>query len=233
MTRRELLAILAGTPNVWAAADFWNRKPVSEWSSAEIVQLLSASPWARTMNIAVPNTGLAAGAADPSSQNGQRDPTSAPAGAASVPLEKRRSGPGRGHIIVRWESAAPLRDARKTRLPAEFAGHYVVSVEGIDPSMLMRPNLKEEAPKEMSLEEQAARLKEGATLELRGKDSLPAGAINSTGRFDKVWWFGFSRELLPVTAADRDLAFAIKSGAVRFRADFTIKEMNYKGALAL
>jgi hypothetical protein len=234
MTRREWLGVTGlACRNLWGAGDFWNRKPAAEWTSAEIVQLLSASPWARTMNIAVPNTGIAEGAANPANQNGQRDPTSAPAGATSVPLEKRRSGPGRGHVIVRWESAAPLREAMRTRLPAEFADHYVISVEGIDPAMLARPNLKEGPPADMPLEEQSARLKEGALLELRGKDPLPAGIVNSTGRFDKVWQFGFSRELLPVTAADRDLAFSIKAGAVRFRADFILKEMKYKGVLAL
>jgi hypothetical protein len=235
MTRREWMAVAtaAVSREAFAATDFWNRKPVAEWTSAEIVQLRSASPWARTMNIQIATTGLAEGTADPSSQHGQRDPTSPPSGTASIPMgEKRKSGPARGHIIVRWESAAPVRDAMRTRLPAEFDGHYVISVEGIDPGMLARPNVKEGIP-ELSLEEQGVRLKEGAQLELRDKEPLPAGIVTSTGRISKIWWFGFSRELFPITTADRDLGFAIKSGAVRFRADFPLREMMYKGALAV
>jgi hypothetical protein len=235
MTRREWMAVAAAavSRDAFAATDFWNRKPVAEWTSAEIVQLRSASPWARTMNIQIATTGLAEGTADPSSQHGQRDPTSPPSGTASIPMgEKRKSGPARGHIIVRWESAAPVRDAMRTRLPAEFDGHYVISVEGIDPGMLARPNVKEGIP-ELSLEEQGVRLKEGAQLELRDKEPLPAGIVTSTGRISKIWWFGFSRELFPITTADRDLGFAIKSGAVRFRADFPLREMMYKGALAV
>jgi hypothetical protein len=98
--------------------------------------------------------------------------------------------------------------------------------------MLARPNVKEGIP-ELSLEEQGVRLKEGAQLELRDKEPLPAGIVTSTGRISKIWWFGFSRELFPITSADRDLGFAIKSGAVRFRADFPLREMMYKGALAV
>lgn len=120
----------------------------------------------------------------------------------------------------------------RTRLPAEFDEHYVISVEGIDPAMLVRPNIKEGTP-DISPDDEAARLKEGARLEVHGKDPLPAGIVTSTGRFSKVWWFGFSRELLPITVSDRDLGFSIKSGAIRFRAGFPIKEMIYKGVLAV
>ena len=192
MTRRGWLraAALAGAGPAWAGPnDFWNRKPAAEWSSAEIVQLMSVSPWAKSINISLPGTGLAAGAADPSSQAGQRDPTTTAGGARGPDISesRRRSGPPKGHLIVRWESAAPLREALRTRLPAEFDGHYVISVEGIEPSMLVRPNTKDGSLPEISPEEQQLRLKEGARLEAKGKEPLPAGVIDSTGRFRKTW----------------------------------------------
>ena len=233
------MAAAAGTAlaqgDARGANDFWNRKPAAEWTSAEIVQLLSVSPWARSINVQLPGTGLAAGAADPSQQAGQRDPSTAAGGAPPPPLgeSRRKSGPARGQIIVRWESAAPVREALRTRLPAAFADHYVISVEGIEANMLVRPNTKDGVLPELSPEAQAARLKEGALLAVRGKDPLPAGVIDSIGRFRKTWRFGFSRELLQLTLTDRDLEFSIKAGGVRFRADFQIREMMYRGALAV
>jgi hypothetical protein len=238
MTRREWLcaAALLGGERAWGAAnDFWNRRPAAEWTSAEIVQLLSVSPWARSINIALPGTGLAAGAADPSQQAGQRDPTTTAGGARGPDIteSRRKSGPPKGHLVVRWESAAPVREALRTRLPAEFDGHYVVSVEGIDPSMLVRPNTKDGSLPEITVEDQLSRLREGARLEVKGKESLAAGVVDFTGRFRYTWRFGFSKELLTLEPADRDLGFSIKAGSVRFRADFAIKEMMYRGALAV
>ena len=32
---------------------------------------------------------------------------------------------------VRWESAKPIMDAMKSKLPENFANHYVISVNGI------------------------------------------------------------------------------------------------------
>ena len=218
-----------------AATDFWNRKPASEWTSAEIVQLLGASPWARTLNIAVAVGGIAEGAANPANQSGQHDPSTAAGGAMPPPIDdrKRRSGPARGSVIVRWESAPPVRDALRTRLPLEFEDRYVISVEGIDVSMLTRPNSRDGIAPELTLEEQALRLKEGARLGARGKDSVSAGMIDSIGRIRKTWRFGFAREFLPLTAADRDVTFSIKAGGIRFQVDFKIQTMIYKGALAL
>ena len=242
MTRRQWLEAMvqmgaagAAAGQLFAAADFWNRKPVGEWTSAEIVQLLAASPWARTLNIAVAVGGIAAGAANPALQSGQRDPSTSAGGAPPPPLEdrKRRSGPARGSVVVRWESAPPVRDALRTRLPEEFADHYVISVEGIDTSMLVRPNSRDGEAPDLSPEEQASRLKDGARLAVKGRDSLPAGVIDAIGRVRRTWRFGFARELLPISASDRDLVFSIKAGGVRFQVDFKVQDMRYKGTLAL
>ena len=230
-----MASIGAAGDGLWAAADFWNRKPASEWTSAEIVQLLGASPWARKLNIAVAVGGIAEGAANPANQSGQRDPSTTAGGAMPPPIDdrKRKSGPARGSVIVRWESAQPVRDALRTRLPLEFEDRYVISVEGIDVSMLARPNSRDGIAPDLSLAEQSLRLKEGARLEARGKDSVPAGLIDSIGRIRKTWRFGFAREFLPLSSADRDVTFSIKAGGIRFQVDFKIQAMIYRGALAV
>ena len=61
LTRRRLLAWTTGAAfraRAYAfASDFWNKKDPSEWSSTEVHQLLTKSPWAKRVTADAPGGG--------------------------------------------------------------------------------------------------------------------------------------------------------------------------------
>jgi hypothetical protein len=104
-----LIAALGAAPALLTARDSWETKDPSTWSDEEILTLTSKSPWAR---LAVPE------------YKGADDPVG-----GVIPGEKSgRPESGTRNIGVRWESAQPVLDALKTRIPPEFEGHYVLGI---------------------------------------------------------------------------------------------------------
>ena len=111
-------------------------------------------------------------------------------------------------VTVVWASAKPLLDALKSNFPPDFANHYVISISGL-PS-----NAK-------SLT---------ATLQTKNKESVGAGGIETTRNATS---FAFSRELLPLSPADKEVTFALEADGFSVRARFDLKEMVYRGVLAV
>jgi hypothetical protein len=46
-------------------------------------------------------------------------------------------------------------------------------------------------------------------------------------------WFGFSKEFMPLTPADRDVVFSLTTAQLALKASFSPKEMLYLGKLAV
>src|SRR5579884_1871353 len=122
---------------MFAASDFWNRKQPSEWTEEEVHRLMSKSPWAKEVNAgAQPDRrGLtgAPPAPDVSGGGPGRGMTGVPGGYDIGYGEERRQRGARPAtaVTVRWESAQPILEATKEKLPAEFNGHYVLAVVGL------------------------------------------------------------------------------------------------------
>lgn len=197
----------AGRP-LSAASDFWNKKPASEWTPDQVLQLATRSPWATRARV-LPKAG--------------RDKGSTRTFGPDV-AGGRGGGRGTGpesvvaveEVRVVWESAPPLVDALKTAFPSNFANHYVVGVEDL-PS----PG----RGKKLALEGIAANL-------AKGRDSVDAGAAGVL-RGGTVAIFGFSKELLPLTAQDKEVIFSLVTDGYSIRARFDLKEMRYRGMLAV
>ena len=136
-------------------------------------------------------------------------------------------------VTVRWESALPLREALKNQLPEDFANRYVISVNGL-PLGGRRRRIDDDNSSGGS--ESAAdlldRLKSGATLQAKGKEPLQPGVIQRTPAEDG-FLFGFSKDMLPLTAGDRDVTFTLDTGTMTLKARFDPKEMLYRGQLAI
>jgi len=84
------------------------RKSASEWTEEEIERLLTKSPWAKEADAEMDSAGMS-----PTEGGG-------PGGGPGVP--GRRSGPGaafRIKALVRWESAAPIREASRRQFPSD------------------------------------------------------------------------------------------------------------------
>lgn len=191
-----------------AASGFWNKKNPADWTSDEILQLATRSPWATKARV-LPKPGRDKGSTQ----------TVAPDVAGG-----RGGGRGTGpeplvaveEVTVVWESAPPLVDVLRTTFPSDFANHYVIGVHDLPAP-----------PKGQSV----TRENLSATL-TRGRDSVDAGAID-TIRGRTVVIFGFSKELLPLGLQDKEVTFSMVAEPYSVRARFDLKEMRYRGMLAL
>jgi hypothetical protein len=76
-------------------------------------------------------------------------------------------------------------------------------------------------------------LQSSATLEAKGREPEQPGVIRPVPRIPGTYLFGFSKELLPLTANDREIVFTLKTALLSVRAKFDPKEMVYRGQLAV
>jgi hypothetical protein len=216
VTRRT--ALIAGMAGVLgtvrqtaAAGPFWDTRPASQWTAAEISGLATRSPWAK--EVAAQYRASLEGMAPPPQSEPMQGRGEAKVGECGL-VPCGAIMPGR--VVVVWESAQPMREALHPLIPNQFNGRYVISVRGLE--------------QEISLE----RLEQGAELSAKGKSPIQTGVV---AQRNATYLFGFSRELMPLDASDKDVRFSIKTGpnlsATLVQATFNPKEMIYRGALAL
>jgi hypothetical protein len=197
---------------VFAGTPFWNGKDPSTWTEEEIVMLTSKSPWTRE---AVPD--IIKNAEDPTGGSVLGESSGGKMGRRRAPLT----------VIVRWESAQPILDALRAPLPADFAGHYVLSVTNLPLAPVRRAGRGGDAAPDDSLD----RIQNGTTLEVKGKETVEAG-IARRSHIGSIL-FGFSKEQLPLTPSDREIVFALNTQILSLKTKFDAKEMIYHGKLAV
>jgi hypothetical protein len=195
---------------LFAGTEFWNAKDPSTWTEEEIVILTTKSPWAREAIADIKHTD---------------DPTGLSSGQGADSQKSRRAPSVK--IIVRWESAQPIRDALRAPLAADFDGHYVVSVTNL-PTAGARPSGR---GGEATANDTLDRMQNGATLRVKGKDPGEAGIVRKT-RIGSVL-FGFSRDYLHLSPEDREITFSLDTDQFSLKTKFDTKEMMYHGKLAV
>ena len=218
--RRTLGSALWLTSRAWGAGDFWNRKEHAAWTTDEILLLTTDSPWARDIR---PNLKAKGGAKAEDGISAVRDPTTGAFRGGSS--DGGRTGEKPPSVIVTWESALPLFEALKYRLPADFVNHYVIGVKDL-------PILVDAGPRRQSSEQLVDWLKNSATLRAKSKDPVQAGVV-ATSRGGTMVLFGFLKELLPLSEKDKEVTFALDTNQLAVKAKFDPKEMMYRGKLAL
>jgi hypothetical protein len=203
--------LLCAVESLPAASDFWNKKDSSAWSSDEIMQLATKSPWARDARV-LPRPGRDRGGFNDqvpdlaeSSQQG-RGAGKKPGEVAIVPVEE---------VTVIWASAQPIVDALRFHLPPDFADHYVVGVNDLP---------KSEGGRKVDPDSIAA------TLQLHNGKSVGSGGI-LPGK--QTTLFAFSKELLPLSAADKEVLFSLETSEYTIKTYFNLREMIYRGKPAL
>lgn len=242
-TRRTWLraagAAMASTAlPLFAAQDFWNKKPVSAWNEQEIAQLLSRSPWSKEINAEFTDDSGFGVAGEGTPSIGRGGLLGAP-GANGGTRERAGGAKRREPVTIRWESAQPILDAMGRPLPGAMAGRYAISVSGLPLGVMQKrrrsgagPAMVEDggtSPRDRMIEELMA----AATLEARGKEPAQPGVVLPMKGAVATYLFGFSKELLPLDAHDRDILFTLKTAFIALKARFEPKEMMYRGQLAL
>ena len=193
------------------ASDFWNKKDSSAWSTDEIMQLATKSPWARNARV-LPRPGRDRGGFDNSapelsagSQQG-RGAGNRPGEVAVVPVEE---------VTVIWASAQPIIDALRFHLPPDFANHYVIGINDLP---------KAEGGRKVDTDSMVA------TLQLHDGRAVQSGGM-LPGKDTTL--FAFSKELLPLRAADKEVLFSLETSQYTIKTYFNLREMTYRGKPAL
>lgn len=224
---------MAGAGLAWAASgDFWNKKPLAEWTQDEIDKLLTKSPWAREVT-AQRTVQRQDGTASPGGTPGQYPgsgggypPTIGMPRIGGIGMPRR--GPGGGNPrgqrtvsrqgTVRWESAKPILEALKTKLPESMSNRYVISVSGF--------------PAPGSGEDRLDELKQATTIQPKGKEIAQAGVVEKNGS-SSDWLFGFSKDAITLTTDDKEVEFMTRIGRFLVKTKFNLKDMLYHGELAV
>jgi len=132
-------------------------------------------------------------------------------------------------IIVRWDSALPIRLASKSS-PEGVAEFYLIFLSGL-PMMGGRSRRSEEGPDPGTI---TAGLKDKTSLQRKGKDPIFPERIETIQNSDQEGiLFTFARHPDSIALADKDVTFVTTMGPLRIKAKFTLKDMMYQGRLEL
>ena len=258
LTRREVftLAAAAGV-TTWGrlyafSSDFWNKKDPSEWSSEEIEQLTTKSPWAKEASAQYSQEpgegggmggGRGGGMGYPGGggMGGPRVGGMGWPGGGGMGGGRRRGGGQSAQSVkgtVRWESAKPILDAVKTPLPEAFAGHYVISTSGFPLYGGRRRRSQDDSDANSSnssesTEDMIDRLKGLTYLEPKGREGVQPGVVQQQASSGSSILFGFSKELLALKPDDKEVTFSTRLGRLNVKAKFSLKDMIYQGQLAV
>jgi hypothetical protein len=224
ITRRFLLAISPSAivgmrASAFAPGDPWNDKKPESWSQKDVHQILTKSPWAKEVAIDF-------GDADGGPPGGGGPAGGGPPGGALG------GGPGSMpeiRIVVRWDSALPIRLAAKNS-PEGVAEYYMIFVSGL-PMMGGRFRGSSEAPDPGTGTE---RLKDKTSLQRKGKDPIFPERVEMVRTSDQEGiLFTFPRSSDPIALVDKDVTFVTAVGPLRIKARFSLKDMVYQGRLEL
>ena len=140
----------------------------------------------------------------------------------SVAVAKNSSLP-RGSVIILWESAAPVSDA-KTRLAIAVSP----TTQASDPviiQMIAHPLLREINTTAISMRQM---IKESAALLRNGKDRVEASDVSFIETNEAIARFFFPRQQT-IQAGSKDLVFRFEMLDTLVEAKFSLKDMAYRG----
>jgi hypothetical protein len=251
-TRRQWLRAAAVWPAcltaLGAQKEFWDRKDPAAWSDDEKQILLSQSPWAQAglMRIKVEkNQRPASGNGESGTPNaGMPDtrPGARRGGTQGVPIGGPKAppvpeaNPGQSvqfRVLARWESAAPVRLAGGPETPDLNGEFYVIRLQGL-PLMLPPKAKPGEAAAPDPNEGALQAIKANSRLERKGKPDIPCSRLfaGSGEKANQILLY-FPRGADPITVADKLVTFETRLSLFHLSLRFPLKEMIYKGELAL
>jgi len=228
VSRRGVFAVVAGFLGASLQAespdeDFWNTKPPESWSTEEIEELTNKSPWARPVTAQVkgysPLSGAGAGGGGRRRGGTMSQSTARGAGANSGDSSPKFQG------VVRWASAKPIRLALKLEFPASLAEHYVISVSGL-------PIVSGHGGDDGSTADSYDGLKAQTSLQVHGQESVQPGVIEPDKSETSTLYFGFLPQLVQLDG-DKTVTFATTMAPLNVKVKFELKQMKFKGDLAI
>ncbi len=245
---RILVVCACSAPLMLFAADPWKAKKASEWTEKDATRILTNSPWAKTVSAEIDLSRMQGMPGGPDGMGGP-PPGGGPGGPGGAggpgmggpPTGGMAGGPGgmeAPKFLVRWESAAPIReatakteDANGAKLTELSKEYYVISVTGTASSPGMRDPQRGGMQPDFS--RMAERMKDAASLILHGRDKIaPANveSIETAGGRTILFLFPRSRS---IDADDKDVVFETSMGPMALKSKFVLKDMIYDSRIAL
>ncbi len=232
----------------------WNTKDFSAWTRRDAEQIMTNSPWSKERPLSFrekgevtyvdPEVGASAAPTaalgNPANVTTGANVSTVPAGSAPLPAEQTgslNSAPAGAPLIppfvkVVWASALPVRlavlklrsgesgpTAEQVAKAEQDVPNYVIAVVGLA------------APEAGANPKDLAR---AAVLSVRGKPSVVS--LDSDYRrigHSNVYFFSFAKSALPITTADKEVAFKLNAERMNVSQTFHLNEMKYRGRLAL
>ena len=244
-TRRQWLQAVTIWPACLAVRAapkaFWQSKDPATWTNEEKQILLGDSPWARDGFVRMEtekerrNTIVSTGRDMPDVRPGVP-----PGGVRSVPIGEKPPPPPNPdprhpvqfHVLARWETAKPLRLAGGPELPELTGQFYVIRLRGLPlmPPPKVRPGETAPNPNEAMLQD----INRNSFLERKDKPPIPCAHLftGSGDTANDVLLF-FQREAAPIAIADKLVTLESRFAVFHLSIKFPLKEMVYKGELAL
>jgi len=214
------------------SSDFWNKRDPSEWTSEEVSQLTSKSPWAKEVSANYTPTG--------GQNRGMGGGGGGGMGGGGMGGGRRSRGgtgmPTQGYKgTIRWESAKPIIEALKAPLADPFKDHYVISVTGFPLNSDGGRSRSQSEDSDASMQDVLDHLKGVTFLQPKTKRDIQPGIVQqpANGRYGSTVLFGFSKEVLALQPEDKEVTFITSFGRIDLKAKFNLKEMLYKGELAV
>jgi hypothetical protein len=228
-----------------APKEFWESKDPAYWSSEEKAILLGQSPWAREgiVRFEVERkraTGSYEGVARPGGDVPGARPGVSPGATPSVPIGERpppvpTTDTGQSvqfRVLARWESAKPVRLAGGPELPEGTAPFYVIRLRGMP--LLPPPKggngESEPNPNQGMLDA----IKQNSRIERKGKIAVSCDhLLTGSGESATELLLFFARGKDPITVGEKVVTLESRFGPFHLSVKFPLKDMMYKGALAL
>lgn len=238
-----VIALISGSA-ILLAGEFWQDKQPSDWTDKDIQRLVTKSPWAKEASLSS-NPDRMAGMGRRGGMGGGGGRMGGGMGGPGMggPRGEGRSGSRSApQLTVRWDSAAPVREAAAKGQPdaqakkvAEWAREfYVVTITGMP---MMQGRGRGEGQPESDSDRVAHaedRLKDVTVLKLKGSGgSIAPARVEVTGAAGgRVIALLFPRSET-ISLDDKEVDFETLMGPREVKLKFTLKDMVYRGKLEL
>jgi hypothetical protein len=228
-----------------ARKEFWESKEPASWSSEEKQILLGDSPWARVgfVRLDVEKSRRTPGYGNSGRLGGDMPdprPGVPPGGVKSVPIGESvppapkpgADNPVEFRVLARWETAKPVRLAGGPEVPEMTGQFYVIRLRGLPlmPPPKAKPGEDAPDPNEGLLQA----IKEDSRLVRKDKRDIPcAHLFTGSGNAATEVLLFFPRGADPITVADKVVMLESRFALFHLSIKFPLKDMIYKGELAL
>lgn len=258
MTARLLFAAAAAAITLFAA-EGWKKREFTEWSQDDVDRILNDSPWAKETlaTFEAPHSHSAAASGDsdggtsisyaPSSpiNNGMPGgPGHSPDTGATGPIDAVAASMPTIRVIVRWESALPVKEALlrlkfgATPPAPGDAGYtldriekdYVIAVAGLTlPSSHRKPAPGVESPEDRMRDELLAT----TTLTPKGRRPILPEEVRVNPPEARTEVLILFPRTQPIEVSDKEVTFDAQWRSLGIRKNFRLKDMMYRGKLEL